>query len=65
MNTRELNAYLAKRAAQDGEELRCVIRADQEVMYRHIEVVLRGAGLAKIGKIVFAANSGEEPTGDP
>lgn len=64
MNVPELNRYLANyaaTAAAGNEELRCVIRADQEVMYRHVEVVLRGAGLAKIAKIVFSANKGEQP----
>ena len=62
MNVRDLNDYLADhaaKAADDNEELRCVIRADEEVMYRHVEVVLRAAGLAKIAKIVFSANKGE------
>ena len=64
MSITELNGYLAKKAAKaaaDNEELRCVIRADEEVMYRHVEVVLRAAGLAKIAKIVFSANKGERP----
>lgn len=51
----------AARARDDQETLRCVIRADREVNYAHVEVVLRACGLAKIGKIVFPANKGEEP----
>lgn len=64
----ELNKVLAdhaRKAAADKEEPRCIIRADEEVMYRHVEVVLRGAGLAKIAKIVFSANSGEKPEDEP
>ncbi len=64
MSITDLNNHLAKNAveaAADNEELRCVIRADEEVLYRHVEVVLRAAGLAKIAKIVFSANAGEKP----
>ena len=60
----EIAAYLQGRsrlAAERGDELRCVIRADQDVAYGHVEVVLRGCGLAKIGKIVFSARTGDEP----
>jgi biopolymer transport protein ExbD len=45
-----------KRAEQDKQELRCVIRADQDVEYQHVEVVLRACGLAKVSKVVFSAN---------
>lgn len=60
----EIRGYLQARAdqvpaADDG--LRCVIRADQDVAYGHVEVVLRGCGLAKIGKVVFSARAGVEP----
>ena len=59
----EINGYLQARAdrAVDKDELRCVIRADQDVAYGHVEVVLRGCGLAKIAKVVFSARSGQEP----
>lgn len=60
----DLNRYLqgrANRARKNGEELRCVIRADKQVMYQHVEVVLRGCGLAKIAKIIFSTNKGLEP----
>ena len=60
----DLNRYLqarADRAKKNGDELRCVIRADKQVMYQHVEVVLRGCGLAKIAKIVFSTNKGLEP----
>ena len=54
--------YLQLRAQRAGD-LRCVIRGDQEVAYGHIEVILRGCGLAKIANVVFSARSGEEPEG--
>lgn len=60
----EINAILrvrAARAAAAGQELRCVIRADQNVQYQHVETVLRACGLAKISNIVFSANKGIEP----
>ncbi len=51
----------AARAAGAKDELRCVIRGDRDVMYKDIEVVLRGCGMAKIAKIVFSAQEGTEP----
>lgn len=51
----------AARARQDDQELRCVIRADENARYADVEAVLRAAGLAKIGKIVFGVNEGENP----
>jgi biopolymer transport protein ExbD len=51
----------AARAARENQKLRCVIRADRMVMYQHVEVVLRGCGLAKISDVVFTANAGSEP----
>lgn len=54
----DLAAYLASRAAaaaERGEQIRCVIRADREVAYRHVEQVLRGCGLAQIGSVVLSA----------
>jgi biopolymer transport protein ExbD len=51
----------AARAQADKQELRCVIRADQAVMYQHVEVVLRACGLAKVGNIVFTAYKGAGP----
>ena len=51
----------AARAARENQKLRCVIRADRTVMYKHVEVVLRGCGLAKISDVVFTANAGSEP----
>ena len=53
----------AARAQRDREELRCVIRADREALYRHVEVVLRGCGTAHIANVVFSANKGSEPEG--
>ncbi len=49
------------RAAQEGRKVCCVIRADRQVMYRHVEEVLRACGLAKVGDIVFSVNEGREP----
>jgi biopolymer transport protein ExbD len=63
----EIHEYLqarADRAAAVDDDLRCVIRADQDVAYGHVEVVLRGCGLAKIAKVVFSARSGQEPEED-
>jgi biopolymer transport protein ExbD len=60
----EIAEYLqarADRAAALNTDLRCVIRADQNVAYGHVEVVLRGCGLAKIAKVVFSARAGQEP----
>lgn len=54
-----------KRLQAPAGEARCVIRADREVAYGHVEVALRAAGLAKIGKIIFSANAGPEPEGLP
>jgi len=48
----------AARARREGTNLRCVIRADRMVQYRHIEVVLRGCGLAKISDVVFGVLEG-------
>ena len=60
----EIAPYLqshANRARQRNSDLRCVIRADREVAYGHVEVVLRGCGLAKIAKVIFSARAGQEP----
>jgi len=60
----EVEALLAARAARatrENQTLRCVIRADRRVMYRHVEHVLRGCGLAKIRDIVFSVNEGSPP----
>ncbi len=59
--------YLQTRArlADGGAEgLRCIIRADREVAYGHVEVVLRGCGLAGIQHVVFAAQA-VEPGAEP
>jgi biopolymer transport protein ExbD len=53
----------AERARKSNEKIKCVIRADQRVMYKHVEDVLRGCGLAKISNIVFSANAGAEKEG--
>lgn len=60
----DLQPYMeAKLAGSDArpEDFRCVVRADRELGYRDIELVLRACGLAKIGHIVFSANTGEAP----
>jgi biopolymer transport protein ExbD len=56
----ELLAARAQRAARDGEAVRCVISADKMVQYRHVEVVLRGCGLAQIKDVVFSVLEGAE-----
>jgi biopolymer transport protein ExbD len=48
-------------AQRTDRPLRCVIRADRQVRYEHVEVVLRACGLAKISHIIFPANKGSEP----
>lgn len=53
----------ADRAQREEQELRCVIRADEDARYEDVEAVLRAAGLAKIGKIVFGVNKGAGPEG--
>ncbi len=53
----------AARAARDNETLRCVVRADREVLYRHVEVVIRACGVAHLANIVFSAQTGAEPEG--
>jgi biopolymer transport protein ExbD len=53
----------AVRAARENQKLRCVIRADRMVMYKHVEYVLRGCGLAQIRDIVFSVNEGTEAEG--
>jgi biopolymer transport protein ExbD len=60
----ELAALLrgrAQRAATEKQQLRCVIRADEDVQYQHVETVLRACGLAKVANIVFSVNKGGEP----
>jgi biopolymer transport protein ExbD len=62
----EIAPYLQNRADQARarhSDLCCVVRADRDVAYGHVEVVLRGCGLAKIAKVVFSARTGEEPEG--
>ena len=64
----EIEAFLLSKAQQSTareEDMRCVIRADKQVAYRDVEVVLRGCGLAQIGKIVFSANAGPDPEDQP
>jgi biopolymer transport protein ExbD len=51
----------AARAKAEGNTLRCVIRADQQVQYQHVEVVLRACGLAQVKDVVFSANEGLGP----
>ena len=59
----EITDYLKIRAARNPD-LRCVIRADRDVAYGHVEAVLRGCGLAKIGKIVFSTQGQERSGGE-
>lgn len=62
----QVASYLQSRAslsdAADGN-LRCIVRADRNVKYENVEVVLRACGLAKISKISFSANTGLDPEG--
>lgn len=60
----ELTRYLKRRAEQArswDEQLRCVLRVDKRVPYRHVESVLRSCGLAQISRVVFSANAGQDP----
>jgi len=62
----EIPGYLQKRQTMafesgDPDPIRCVIRADRDCAYGDVEIVLRACGLAKISKIVFSANSGQDP----
>ncbi|MFH1746338.1 MAG: biopolymer transporter ExbD [Planctomycetota bacterium] len=60
----QIEQRLRKRAAwaaSQNQDFRCVIRADQDVQYQHVETVLRACGLAQVSKIVFSANKGIQP----
>lgn len=62
----QIETYLAARVQALGErsrDLRCVIRADRDVAYGHVEIVLRACGATKISKIVFGAQTGEDQGG--
>lgn len=64
----ELDGFLAARteqAARARQSVRCVIRADRNIAYRHVERVMRACAGAKISNIVFGANAGPEPQGAP
>lgn len=56
-----LLASRALRAAADRSKLTCVIRADRDLRYQHVETVMRAAALAKISALVFSANEGTDP----
>lgn len=45
----------ASRAAQRGNELRCLIRADRDVTYGDVEQVLQACARARVANVVFAA----------
>lgn len=51
----------ARDARRDAREIQCVIRADRDLRYEHVEVILRACGLAKIRHVVFSANEGPAP----
>lgn len=55
----------ARDAAARQDEIRCVIRADREAAFSHVESVLRACGVAHIARVAFAANSGEPPAVQP
>lgn len=59
----QVATFLQTRAAQapDPAQLRCVIRADKSIAWGHVEVVIKGCGLAKIAKVVFSAHAGADP----
>ncbi len=64
----QVEPFLRARAAEPravDEPLRCLIRAERDVAYRDVEVVLRACGLAKIAKVVFAANTQPPAEGTP
>lgn len=66
LQPQELIGLLQARAGlakKDNQKIRCVIRADQRVMYKHVEEVLRACGHAKISDVVFSANAGAEKEG--
>ena len=67
LTSRELETHLRHRAAtaERADEVRCVIRADRDVEYRDVEVVLRACGLAKIARVSFSTNTGPDPEGRP
>jgi len=59
----ELAGHLQRRAATaaaGGEDLRCVVRADRDVTYGDVEAALRACGLARITRVVFSVDAGEE-----
>lgn len=59
----DLDSLLTRRAVyarQTGDELSCVIRADQGVRYADVEAVLRACGRARIGRVTFAARPLDE-----
>ena len=60
-NIESLLRARATRAVAANQEIRCVVRADRDVQYQHVETVLRACGLTKISNIVFSANQGLEP----
>lgn len=59
----QVATFLQTRAAQvaDPSSLRCLIRADKSIAWGHVEVVVKGCGLAKIAKVVFSAHAGDDP----
>ena len=60
-NIESLLRTRAVQAAKEKQEVCCVIRADQDVQYQHVETVLRACGLADVSNIVFSANKGSGP----
>lgn len=63
----QIEQRLRKRAAwaaSQNQDFRCVIRADQDVQYQHVETVMRACGLAKVSNIVFSANKGLDPAAE-
>lgn len=56
-----LLAARAERARKSDDTIRCVIRADRNVLYKHVEVVLRACGRAGVEHIVFPVQKGTDP----
>lgn len=59
----EIPAFLKRRAAAISPEgsLRCVIRADRDVQYGHVEAVLKACGKQGVSRVIFATSVGAEP----
>jgi biopolymer transport protein ExbD len=50
-----------RREAQLDPNVRCVIRADRDVAFRHVQTVLIACAQAKVANLAFSAIKSEEP----